>query len=152
MEQIVTASQDETVDRCVLNKVSARGRLDGLLFVLDVEQEFVNSSGRNIEAVYTFPLPSDAAILSLDVLIGERILRGVVAPRAEAETRYEKAIESGDSAVMLERSAEGLYTLNVGNLLAGETMQVRLRYGQLLRLIDRAARLTVPTVIAPRYG
>ena len=152
MEQILTALQDETVDRCVLQKVSARGRLDGLLFELDVEQGFVNRSARNIEAVYTFPLPSDAVILALDVVIGARNMRSVAAPRAEAETRYETAIDSGDSAVMLERSGDGLYTLNVGNLLAGEAMRVRLRYGQLLRLAGRTARLTVPTVIAPRYG
>src|SRR5262245_38876 len=106
MEQIVTAPQDETVDRCLLQKVSARGRLDGLLFELEVEQQFLNRSARNIEAVYTFPLASDAVILALDVSIGERILRAMVAPRAEAETRYETALESGDSAVMLERSAD----------------------------------------------
>lgn len=40
-----------------LRGVSANGRLTGLLFELTVEQTFENAGKKNIEAVYTFPVP-----------------------------------------------------------------------------------------------
>ena len=40
-----------------LTAVSATGRLEGLIFELTVEQRYENRSARNLEAVFTFPLP-----------------------------------------------------------------------------------------------
>ena len=53
---------------------------------------------------------------------------------------------------MLERAANGLCTVNLGNLMAGERATICYRYSQLLRFEQGSVRLTVPTVIAPRYG
>ena len=76
----------------------------------------------------------------------------VVVEKKAAEGRYEKAIDQGDSAIMLERAGDGLCTLNLGNLMAGESATIRYRYAQLLRFEHGSVRLAVPTVIAPRYG
>ena len=76
----------------------------------------------------------------------------VVVEKKEAEGRYEKAIDQGDSAIMLERAGDGLCTLNLGNLMAGESATIRYRYAQLLRYEHGSVRIAVPTVIAPRYG
>ena len=76
----------------------------------------------------------------------------VVVEKKEAEGRYEKAIDRGDSAIMLERAGDGLCTLNLGNLMAGESATIRYRYAQLLRYEHGSVRIAVPTVIAPRYG
>lgn len=136
----------------VLTQVSASGRLNGLLFELTVEQRYRNPGSTNIEAVYTFPLSSDAVLLDLDVRLGERTLTGVVIEKRRAEAHYEDALAQGDSAAMLERAMDGVYTVNLGNLLAGEEAMIRYRYAQLLRFEYGSVRLTVPTVIAPRYG
>ena len=53
--------------------------------------------------------------------------------KKEAERDYEEAIDKGDTAIMLERAGNGLCTLNLGNLMAGETAVIRYRYAQLLR-------------------
>jgi Ca-activated chloride channel homolog len=143
---------NEFAPASVLTRVSATGRLNGLLFELTVEQHYRNPGSTNIEAVYTFPLPSDAVLLDLDVRLGERTLTGVVVEKRKAEARYEEALAQGDSAAMLERATDGVYTVNLGNLLAGEEALIRYRYVQLLRFEHGSVRLTVPTVIAPRYG
>ncbi|MCE7902189.1 MAG: VWA domain-containing protein [Gammaproteobacteria bacterium PRO9] len=132
--------------------VSARGRLTGLLFELTVEQTFENTGRRNIEAVYTFPVPHRAVLLGLDLEIGERKLSGVAVRNRIASTRYEEAIDEGNSAALLEQAGDGLYTLSLGNLLAGERAVIRYRYAELLDRHDDHVRLCVPTVIAPRYG
>ena len=62
----------------VLESVAVKGHLQGLCLELEVTQTFVNSSKRNIEAIYTFPLPFGAVLLDLTVKIGEKILTGSV--------------------------------------------------------------------------
>jgi Ca-activated chloride channel family protein len=136
----------------VLQSVSARGTVDGLLFELSVEQRYVNASDTNIEAVYTFPVPWNAVLLGVEFVIGDRVLQGSVVAKADAERTYEGALEDGNSAVMVERAGNGMYTVNVGNLLPQEQAVVRFRYAQLLSFTQGQVRLTVPTTIGPRYG
>lgn len=139
-------------DVMALTGVTATGRVTGLLLELAVEQRYRNASDTNIEAVYTFPLPFDAVLLDLEIRLGERALRAIAVERTNAEARYEEALEKGDTAVMLERGSDGLCTLNLGNLMAGESATIRYTYAQLLRVTHGSVRIAVPTVIAPRYG
>src|SRR5450432_454197 len=141
-----------TGEPIALQGVTATGSVNGLLFELAVEQHYRNPAETNIEAVYTFPLPSDAVLLDFEVKLGAKTLTGVVVEKRAAEAKYEEAIEQGNTAIMLERAGDGLCTVNLGNLMAGEEATIRYRYAQLLRFEHGSVRLTVPTVIAPRYG
>jgi Ca-activated chloride channel homolog len=132
--------------------VNAKGKVTGLLFELTVEQRYRNTTASNIEAVYTFPLPHDATLLDLEVEFGGKALKGVVVEKRAAEASYEEAIDAGNTAIMVERAANGMLTANLGNLLPGEEACLRYSYAQLLRFERDLVRLTVPTVIAPRYG
>lgn len=135
-----------------LKAVSARGRLDGLLLELAVEQQYHNSSREPIEAVFTFPLALHAELLGFDLTLGGRRLKAVANARAAASQQYEKAIDQGDTAVLLEHDGNGLYTVSLGNLLPGEEATICYRYAQLLDCHQGYVRIQVPTVIAPRYG
>ena len=105
-----------------------------------------------VEAVYTFPLASQAVLLDLAVCIGGRHLQGVVVAKPAAEEHYEQAIAEGDTAIMLEQVQPGLYTMNVGNILAGEEVRLTIRSAELLAWQDNRLRFRLPTTIAPRYG
>lgn len=136
----------------MLEGVVATGDLRGLLLELSVEQRFRNTAKTNMEVVYRFPLPWGAVLLGVDVVLNGQHLTGAVVEKRQAETRYEEALSQGQSAIMLERNHDGSYSLNLGNLLAGETCQITLRYAQVLRFEQGGLRLLIPTVIAPRYG
>ena len=135
-----------------LRSVSVHGRVRGLLFELSVEQSYENTSSRNVEAVYTFPVPLRAVLLGLEMKIGEKELTAVAARKEAAAEEYEEAVGEGHTAALLERSGDGLYTLSVGNLMAGERAVIRYRYAELLDRSGDYVRLRIPTVIAPRYG
>ncbi|MDR0736431.1 MAG: VIT and VWA domain-containing protein, partial [Zoogloeaceae bacterium] len=135
-----------------LKSVVMEGRLDGLFLRMTITQEYRNETEKNLEIVYTFPLAFGAALMGMDVTIGEKTLQAHVVERKEAETRYEEAIEEGDTPIMVETSTEGLYTANLGNILAGECLKLSIHYAQLLHFEQGRVRLHVPTVIAPRYG
>lgn len=139
-------------EQAVLVGVSVAARLRDLLSEVTIEQTYRNSGKRNIEAVYTFPLPANAELLALEVELGERQLRGKAVKKSVAQERYEDAITDGDAAVMLEQTQPGIFTMNVGNLLPGETCCIRFRYAELLAWQGDTLRFLLPTVIAPRYG
>lgn len=132
--------------------VEAQGRLDGVLFELTLRQTYRNDSDRNLEVVYTFPLPSMAVLLGFaSELNGER-QEGVIVAKAQAEQRYESSLSDGDSPVMLEALAGGLHTANIGNLKPGDELVLECRFAQLLAFEQGRLRVAIPTTIAPRYG
>jgi len=132
--------------------VTARGVISGELFELEVEQRYRNEEDKNIEAIYTFPLAARAVLLDIEFELGGRKLSGIAVERKKAEREYEKAIEDGNTAILLEKSSADLYTVNLGNLMAGEEAVVRYRYAEPLVREQGQLRLVIPTAIAPRYG
>lgn len=73
-------------------------------------------------------------------------------PKAIGTDKYEGAIAEGDSAVLLERLNDGLYCLNVGNLLPNDDVTISIQYAQVLNWQDRKLRFYFPCTIGDRYG
>ena len=132
--------------------VKLSGDLRGLMFEASIEQRFCNPGDKNVEVVYSFPLPWGAVLLGVDVVLGDKHLTGAVVEKKQAEARYEEAISEGNAAIMLEKNHDHSYSLNLGNLAAREQCTITLRYAQTLQFEQRGLRLLIPTVIAPRYG
>jgi len=139
-------------EKIALTDVAVSAALRDLLAEVTVIQSYRNDEQTNIEAVYTFPLPLDAVLLDLKVEIGGRLLTGTVVEKKKAAERYEDAVADGDAAVMLEEIEPGLFTLNAGNLLAGETAKVTFCYALFYHWSDDKLRVMLPTTVAPRYG
>lgn len=140
---------DEAV---ALQSVHAQGQLQGLMLRMKLRQVYRNTTGNNLECVYTFPLAWGSVLLGMAVELNGKRMTGTVVEKKEAEATYEKAIQSGDLPVMLERSGKDLYTANLGNILPGDDVVIELEYAQLLKLEGGMLRLSMPTTIAPRYG
>ena len=151
-EEIEALLCDKTGAAIALKGVAARVKLRGLLGEVEVEQRYLNTQDTNIEAVYTFPLPMGAVLLALEVELDGRALSGMIVEKRQAEAAYEDAVTDGDTAVMLQSAGPGLYTMNLGNLMAGEPCVIRYRYGMAQQWQGEHLRLLLPTTIAPRYG
>lgn len=151
-EQPVTALVGKHGERAILKGVVVRGKLNGILASVDVEQRYWNPLPYNIEAVYTFPLPIGAVLLCMEIELAGKKLTAAVVEKTSAEKQYEDAITDGDTAVMVQDTGNGLYTMNVGNLLAGEMVVIRFRFALPLVWQGDRLRFVLPTTIAPRYG
>ena len=136
----------------VLEGVSASGQLHDALLTMTIEQRYRNPGTKHIEAVYTFPLPWGAVLMTVEVDLDGKSLSGQVHARPQAEAKYEAALSEGDAAILLERNRDGTHTLNLGNLAPGEQCCIRIRYAQSMCVEQGSVRLMLPTVIAPRYG
>ncbi|MCD6136884.1 VWA domain-containing protein [Candidatus Bipolaricaulota bacterium] len=139
-------------ENLVLQSVNVDVTFHNLLCKTILKQVYRNLEEKPIEAVYTFPLASKAALLGLKVTIGDRELQGTVIEKGSAEERYEEAITDGDTAIMLELLEPGLYTMNIGNILAGEEVSVAITYAELYSWQGDILRFHLPTTISPRYG
>ncbi len=135
-----------------LKSVHIDGRLDGLMLSVKVRQSYRNDSGKNLETVYTFPLAWGATLLGMNVELNGKRMQAAVLEKTQATEKYEKAIDEGDTPVMVEKSAGGLYTANLGNLMAGEEAVIEIEYAQLLHFEQGRIRVSIPTTIAPRFG
>lgn len=145
----LTTSSGELI---ALRSVDITAKLTGVLSEVEIKQHYQNSTTTNIETVYTFPLPIDAVLTSLEVELNGEILQGRVKANRAAEDDYEDAIVNGDTAVMLSKLSDGLYCINLGNLLAGEAAVITFRYAQLHQWQGERLRFYLPTTIAPKYG
>ena len=141
-----------TGEAVALQSVAVEAVFSNLLCSTTMTQVYKNLEKNPIEAVYTFPLASRAVLLGLNIMIGGRELQGVVVEKASAEEQYEEAITDGNTAIMVEQVQPGLYTMNVGNILASEEVRISICFSELYTWQGQNLRFHLPTTIAPRYG
>lgn len=147
-----TGLKNDLGQNVALKSVHLDGRVDGLLMSMKIRQSYLNDSVETIEASYTFPAGWGSNLLSFSVELNGKRMQAVALEKQKAEKDYEKAIEEGDTPVMIEKSLLGLYTANLGNLKAGESAIIEIEFAQLLRFEAGRLKITVPTVIGERYG
>src|SRR6185312_1688897 len=94
---------------CPLKHTDVRGAISGFVARVTITQTFENAATQNIEAVYTFPLPEDAAVDDMTIQIGDRTVRGVIKKREEARAIYEKAKATGHTAALLDQERPNIF-------------------------------------------
>lgn len=116
-----------------------------------VVQTFTNPSSTPIEAVYTFPLPAEAAVDHMRMKIGDRIIDGQIKRREEARMIYEAAKSQGKAAALLDQERPNIFTQSVANILPKATVRIEISYVQLLKYENGEFEFTFPMVVGPRY-
>jgi Ca-activated chloride channel homolog len=116
-----------------------------------VRQRYQNAEARPVEAIYTFPLPSDGTLVGFAMACDGRTIEGVVKEREAAFRDYDDAVLEGHGAALVEQERANVFTASVGNLLPGEETVIEVRYIQRLHADEGALRVMIPTLVAPRY-
>ncbi|MEO0413137.1 MAG: marine proteobacterial sortase target protein [Pseudomonadota bacterium] len=117
-----------------------------------ITQRFTNASDAWAEGIYVFPLPDGAAVDTLKMQIGERLIEGEIEERQKAKALYEAAKREGKKASLLEQQRANMFTNAVANIGPGETIVIQIEYQEAVRLENGAFSLRVPLVVAPRYN
>lgn len=125
--------------------------VSGLVARGRVTQRFVNPGDEWLEGVYVFPLPENAAIDRLRMVVGERVIEGQVREKEEAREVFEQARREGRRASLLEQHRPNVFTSRVTNVGPGETVEVTIDLQQAVDVDAGRMRLRFPTVVAPRY-
>ena len=126
--------------------------IQDLLAEFEFQHVFRNGGDTPIEAVYSFPMPLDAAFLGMEATLAGEMRVAQVMPAKRAASTYDDAIAEGDSAVLVEQIEPGMLCVNLGNLKPGEDGEIILRFASAVAVADRTARFSIPLVHRPRYG
>ncbi|MEM0897559.1 MAG: VIT domain-containing protein, partial [Verrucomicrobiota bacterium] len=134
-----------------LKRTDVQLRIHSGLVEAEVSQRFTNDTSHRLEAVYKFPLPSEATVTGMEVRIGDRLIRSVVQRKAEARETYETAKREGKATALLEQNRPNMFTVSVANFAPGETAVTRLTYLVKAGFRKGAYLVNFPMTIGPRY-
>lgn len=136
---------------CPLKHTEVKAQISGFLSRVTVTQEFENPFKEKIEAVYTFPLPQNAAVDDMTMRVGERTVRGKILRREEAQAVYEAARNNGQTASLLNQERPNIFTQSVANILPNEPIKITISYVETLQYENGSYEFVFPMVVGPRY-
>lgn len=144
-------SSGKATATCPLKHTDVKAEISGFVSRVVVTQQFENPFKEKIEAVYTFPLPQNAAVDDMTMIVGERTIRGKILPREEAQAVYDAAKASGKVASLLDQERPNIFTQSVANILPGEQIKITISYVETLNYVNGAYEFVFPMVVGPRY-
>jgi len=147
----VLSPEGQAVVLCPLKHTDVKAEISGFLSRVVVTQEFENPFKDKIEAVYTFPLPQNAAVDDMTMTVGDRTVHGRIKRREEARAIYEAARASGHVASLLDQERPNIFTQSVANIMPGEQVKIRISYVETLKYEDGSYQFVFPMVVGPRY-
>ncbi|HYJ29480.1 MAG TPA: VIT domain-containing protein, partial [Allosphingosinicella sp.] len=116
-----------------------------------VVQAFRNTGRTWAAATYLYPLPEDAAVDSLKMVVGQRIVVGEIRRRAEAAEIYERAKAEGQRAALVEEERPNMFVNRIANIGPGETVLIEIEYQAPVTVRGGDHALRLPLVVGPRY-
>jgi len=125
--------------------------VSGPILRVNVRQTFRNPTQFWSEGIYTFPLPEQAAVDRLRMVVGERIIEGQIHEKQAAKRIYQKARQAGKKASMLSHHRTNVFTTSMANIGPGEEVVVEFEYQQVLDYKDHRYTLRFPMVSTPQY-
>ncbi len=117
-----------------------------------VTQMFHNPTEGWVEAVYVYPLSDGAAVDSLKMIVGTRVVVAEIKERQEARRVFEEAKAAGQKAALMEQERPNLFTNSVANIGPGETVVIELEYQEPVRRSGDMFSMRLPLVVGPRYS
>jgi len=148
---VMTAWTDGASWELPLLHTDVDAAISGMVADVSVIQTFTNPFDDPIEAVYTFPLPDDAAVDGMTLRVGDRVIEASVHEKDEAKEIYEEARRGGLMAARLDQERPNVFVQNVANLMPGAVIEVELHLVQPLEFEDGGYDWTFPLVVGPRY-
>jgi Ca-activated chloride channel family protein len=128
-----------------------RAQVTGNVARVHVTQKFENPGDDWVEGLYVFPLSVGAAVDELEMLVGERKIRGEIRRRQDARAVYEKAKSEGRRASLVDQERPNMFTTSVANIAPHSAITVDIAYLDTVPFRDGRYTLNLPLSINPRY-
>jgi Ca-activated chloride channel homolog len=148
----IVLSDDPSVDQLPLKSTSADVNIAGVIADVEITQVYKNNGKNTLEAIYTFPASTNAAVYSMEMTIGKRKIVATIKEKQKARQEYEEAKANGNRTSLLEESRPNVFQMNVANIASGDEIKVSLKYTELLVPESGTYKFVYPTVVGPRYS
>ncbi|WP_062064278.1 marine proteobacterial sortase target protein [Cellvibrio sp. OA-2007] len=148
---LVRSAADQDYQPALLLGTDVEVKITGPVARVVVRQQFYNQSDTFVEGKYVFPLPEDAAINAMTLLIGERVINGEIHEKQQAQKIYQQALQQGKHAGLIEQQRANLFTTQVANIAPKEAILVEITYIETLTRTGNEFSFYFPMTLTPRY-
>jgi Ca-activated chloride channel homolog len=145
-------SSDPSIDQLPLKSTRANVNITGVIADVTITQEYTNAGQKPLEAIYTFPASTNAAVYGMEMLIGDRKIVAKIEEKQKAREQYDQAKSEGKRTSLLEQQRPNVFQMNVANIMPGDVVKVSLRYTELLIPEGGTYKFVYPMVVGPRYS
>ncbi|MBC8029199.1 MAG: VWA domain-containing protein [Pyrinomonadaceae bacterium] len=143
---------DPSVDHLPLKDTRVDIAVSGVIADVKVVQTYRNEGSRPINAAYVFPASTRAAVYSMRMRIGDRVIVAKIKEREAAKQEFDAAKKEGKSASLLEQDRPNVFSMSLANIMPQDQIEIELRYTELLVPTEGVYEVIYPTVVGPRYS
>ena len=147
----LTDTLGKPVSPAIILKSDAHMTVTGLINHVVVKQTYQNENPFAVNARYVFPLPDESAVHAMTMRIGERVIKGHIDKKIEAEKKYAQAQKAGKQAALVRQQRANMFVTNVANIGPGEQVAIELEYQEIINYRSGTFTIRFPTTITPRY-
>lgn len=148
---LVRTAADQDYQPALLLGTDVDVQITGPVARVVVRQQFYNQSDVFVEGKYVFPLPEDAAVNAMTLHIGERVIKGEIHEKQQAQKIYQQALQQGKQAGLVEQQRANLFTTQVANIAPKEAILVEITYIETLARTGNEFSFYFPMTLTPRY-
>ena len=112
--------------------------------VTTVDQVFHNPHVKDLEAIYSFPVPEKAAVSEFTMWIDNKPVHGEVLGKGKARKVYEKQKAAGQDAGLTEKDSYKTFDIAVSPVRAGQDTRIRFGYIQPVKVDSAMGRYVYP--------
>ncbi|MDH5675888.1 MAG: VIT domain-containing protein [Myxococcales bacterium] len=111
-----------------------------------VEQSFYNSASQVLEGIYRFPLPADASISNLELLVGDTWMRAEMLEKKRAQHIFQQIVDATvpRDPALLEWEQGSIFKMRIFPIPAKGARKIRLSYTQVLKGDSQVLRYRYP--------
>lgn len=144
-------SNDPETESFPLKKTDVIVNINGVIAETYITQEYTNEGANPINAKYVFPCSTKAAVHGMTMTVGNQMVRAQIQKKEEAKETFETAKSEGKSASLLTQQAPNVFTMDVANIMPGDTISIELHYTELISPSEGIYQFLFPTVVGSRY-
>lgn len=144
--------EDPDGQALILEDLSARVAIQGMLSLTELELRFRNPQSRRIEGRFTCTLPTGAAISRFAKEVNGQLMEGEVVERLRANQIYEQFLHQMRDPALLEQDQGNRFSARIFPIEGNTTVRLVLSYTMLLPLRDGARTYTLPLRGLPKVG
>src|SRR5690606_4536872 len=123
-----------------LTEQTVKVTISGRIARTEIEQAFHNDSSQTLEGIYQFPLPSDASISDLQLLVGDTWMRGEMLEKSRARQIFRQIVDATvpRDPALLQWEQGSVFKLNIFPIPGKGERRIKIAYTQVLPKIGRA--------------
>ncbi len=148
----VLIPKDESIPPLAIKYQRVSAEIKDSVAHTHIEQAFTNSTNRQLEATYIFPLPKDAAIKEFALYINGKRTKAELVEAGKAKKVYEDIVRRMKDPALLEYMDGKLFKMRVFPIPPNGDQKIELDYSQVVDYDNGMMRYVYPLKVGEKYS